>query len=389
MIKRRLLILLILCIAIFSGCALAAVDPPEFRGVSVHTWIPGMLSKREVDESIAWAKKANMNAIIVQARRVGDAYYKSDYEPRAKSIKGPGFDPLGYALQKGHKKGLEVHAWFNVYRVWSNVGVPSSANHVVNAHPEWLNKDYDGNVKADDGEFIDPGVPEAREYTVKLVGDLLKKYNVDGLMLDFIRYPSPGKQWGYSDLAVARFNEENNRSGKPDMDDPVWNQWRRDQVTAMAKAISQEVKRVRPRVKVSACTVPWGPCQADWTKTDAYSNVFQDWRLWMEKGYLDANMPMNYKNPTKERDSQWYLDWLDGFKRWSYGRHTYNTIMLFNGNVPGAVTQAQQGRERKMEGFVGFSFCQTDCKDDLATQLRAKVFANPAPVPRMAWEKKK
>ena len=340
MIRFRRLLMLVMCAAVCSGCQ--GAEPPEFRAVSVHTWIPGMLSKQEIDDSIAWAKKANMNAIIVQARRVGDSYYKSDIETRASNIKGPGLDPLGYSLEQGHKKGLEVHAWFNVYRVWSNLPPPKDPKHVVKAHPEWLNKDIDGNIKSDDGQFIDPGVPEARAYTVKLVGDILTKYNVDGLMLDFIRYP--GKTWGYSDIAVARFNKEFNRTGKPDKDDPEWCQWRRDQVTAMARDIYAEVQRVKPRVKVSASTVPWGPCPTDWTKTDAYGHVFQDWRLWMEKGYLDANMPMNYKNPAKERDSQWYLDWLDGFKRWSYGRHVYNTVMVMNNNAPGAVNQAKQGR---------------------------------------------
>lgn len=385
--KLRLLIAQILCVLICSGCTSAAMDPPEFRAVAVHTWIPGMLSKQELDDSLKWAKDANMNAIIVQARRVGDAYYRSAYEPRATNVKGPGFDPIGYAFEQGHEKGLEVHAWFNVYRVWSKLGAPSDPRHVVNAHPEWLNKDYDGNSKSDDGQFIDPGIPEARAYTVKLVGDLLTKYDVDGLMLDFVRYP--GKKWGYSDLAVARFNKENNRTGKPDPDDPIWCQWRRNQVTAMARDIYAEVTRVRPRVKVSASTVVWGPCQTDWTKTDAYGNIFQDWRLWMEKGYLDANMPMNYKNPADAKQNQWYLDWLDGCKRWSYGRHTYNTIMLSKGSVPGAVTQVRQGQEKKMEGVVGFAFCQTDCKDELAKQIMAKVFTNPAPVPKMPWKKGK
>ena len=385
MIRFRRLLMLVMCAAVCSGCQ--GAEPPEFRAVSVHTWIPGMLSKQEIDDSIAWAKKANMNAIIVQARRVGDSYYKSDIETRASNIKGPGLDPLGYSLEQGHKKGLEVHAWFNVYRVWSNLPSPTDPKHVVKAHPEWLNKDIDGNIKSDDGQFIDPGVPEARAYTVKLVGDILTKYNVDGLMLDFIRYP--GKTWGYSDIAVARFNKEFNRTGKPDKDDPEWCQWRRDQVTAMARDIYAEVQRVKPRVKVSASTVPWGPCPTDWTKTDAYGHVFQDWRLWMEKGYLDANMPMNYKNPAKERDSQWYLDWLDGFKRWSYGRHVYNTVMVMNNNAPGAVNQAKQGREKKMEGFVGFAFCQTSCKDALAEGLKTQVFTNPAPVPKMPWKKEK
>jgi len=328
-----------------------------------------------------------MNALVAQVRMRGDAYYRSKHEPRATNIQaGPDFDPLGYAVKRARENGLEIHAWLNVYRVWSSEGKPPQPDHVLNLHPEWLAKDVDGATVSHDGHFLDPGVPEYREFMVKLVSDVVSKYDIDGLMLDFIRYP--GKKWGYSEIAVARFNEEHGRTGKPDPDDSLWCNWRRQQVTDMMRAIYKEVQRLKPHVNVSASTIAWGPCPSDFKKTDAYASVFQDWRLWMREGILDANMPMNYKNPSNAQHNRWFVDWLSGMKKWSYGRHVYCGIMLFDGNASGAVSQVKLSRDKGADGTVGFAFSQVGCKAELASELKSKLFSEPAPVPTMPWKNK-
>jgi uncharacterized lipoprotein YddW (UPF0748 family) len=322
---------------------------------------------------------------MVQVRRTGEAYYNSAYEPRASEIKEEDLDPLAYAIKRGRESGLEVHAWFNVYRVWGSSKAPPWPNHVVNAHPEWLNKDINGKSTTGEGQFLDPGVPEVREYNLKLIKDIVSRYDVDGLMLDYVRYP--GQEWGYSDIAVARFNKAHGRTGKPDPKDPAWGQWRRDQVTQMVREIYREVTRLKPHVKVSAATIPWGDCPSDFKKTDAYASVFQDWRAWMQQGIIDINMPMNYKDPANPKHQPMYANWLDGMKRWSYMRHAYNVQMVFKGNVQGAIEQAKLARKKGSPGIIGFAFSQTDCRDALGAALKAQVFQEPAPVPKMPWKK--
>ena len=380
--QSRLTAILFASLICISGAAGAA--KPEYRAIQVHTWIPGLFSPAEIDETIKWAKDANMNLAILQVRRVADACYDSAYEPRASDLQGgPDFDPLAYGIKRCRENGLQVYAWFNVYRVWGG-GKPPDPNHIVNQHPEWLNKDIDGNVNAGEGVFLDPGVPEVREYTVKVLADLLGKYDVDGIMLDFIRYP--GQKWGYSDIAVSRFNAQYGRTGKPDPRDLTWGRWRREQVTEMVRAIYKEINRRKPHVALAAATIPWGPCADLWSKTDAFAHVFQDWRLWMEEGILDVNMPMNYKDPANPRHQQWYIDWLDGMKRWSYGRHAISIAMVFKGNVNGAVEQVRLAREHGLPGAGGFAFSQDACKADLAARLKSTVFSEPAPVPSMPWK---
>lgn len=374
-----------LALTVLAGGSSAQTDRPEFRGLWVHTWQAGMLSPEEVQETIRWAKESGMNAVILQARRVGDAYYESAYEPRASNIKGtPDFDPLGYALKLCRDSGLEVYAWFNAYRVWTQPDKPSPAGHILSMHPEWLSRDVNGRTSSADGQFLDPGVPEVRDYLVKLVSDLVGKYDVDGVMLDFVRYP--GKTWGYNEKAVARFNLEHGRKGQPSPEDPLWCEWRRRQVTDTVRAIHREIDRVRPGVKLAAATIAWGPCPSDFTKTDAYSHVFQDWRLWMEEGLLDANMPMNYKDPANAKTAGYYVDWLRGLKKWSYGRHVYCGLMVFKDNVGGALSQMKTARELGMDGVVGFGFSQIGCKAALCTNLKTKLFAKAAPPPAMPWK---
>ncbi len=384
--KLRLTTIIAILLGVISACAYAAAKP-EFRAIQVHTWIPGMLSKQEIDDTVKWAKDANCNLVILQARRVADAVYNSAYEPRASSIKGgPDFDPLAYGIKQCRKNGLQVYAWFNVYRVWGG-GTPSNPDHIVNKHPEWLNKNYDGKTSSGDGIFLDPGIPEVRAYTVKVLADMLSKYDVDGIMLDFVRYPN--RDWGYSDIAVARFNKQYGRKGKPDPKDQTWGWWRRQQVTQMVRDIYAEINRQKPWVALSAATIPWGPCQNPWTKTDAFGWVFQDWRAWMEEGILDVNMPMNYKDPAKPRDEGWYEDWLDGMKKWSYNRYAISIAMVMKGNVDGAVQQIQAARGRGLPGAGGFAFSQGAFSADLAKALKAKVYQEPAPVPVLPWKAKR
>ncbi len=380
---RSRLILGILLIALCAATSHAA--EPEFRGLWVHNWIPGMLSPEQIDQTVNWAKSCNMNALVLQVRMRGDAYYDSKVEPRAPNIAaGPEFDPLAYAIRKARENGLQVHAWVNAYRVWSSVGKPPQPDHVVNVHPEWLNKNLKGEVVSGDGMFLDPGIPEVREHLQSVVADIVSRYDVDGIMLDFIRYPN--RDWGYSDIALSRFRKIYGGPEKPDPKNPLWSSWRRQQVTEMVRGIYRTVTSIKPYVVVSASTVPWGPCPKDFRKGDAYAWVFQDWRAWMREGILDLNMPMNYKDPGKPRDDQWHIDWLVGMKKWAYQREAYDGLMIFKGNADGVAKQIQDARAHGINGTVGFAFSQGEYSAALAERLKATVYAEPAPVPVLPWK---
>ncbi|HAH87923.1 MAG TPA: hypothetical protein DCL60_11215 [Armatimonadetes bacterium] len=364
----------------------AHAKDPEFRGLWVHNWNTGLLSPEEIAYTVSWAKSCNMNAIIAQVRRVGDAYYKSAFEPRAKNIRGgEDFDPFACVLREGRANGMEVHAWFNVFRVWTTQQKPEIAGHIVNLHPEWMSKDINGASSSGDGWFLDPGVPEVREYLVEVVLDLLSNYNPDGLSLDFVRYP--GRDWGYNSKAVALFNKEYNRTGTPKPTDPDWCNWRRACVTETVRAISQAAHRIRPGIKVSAATISWGGCPEDFKDTSAYKYCFQDWKTWMQEGIIDAGMPMTYHNPADPKQSRWFLEWMEGLKRWSYERHMYCGLMISKGNVKGAGQQVSLARQKGLQGIVGFAWSQRADAERAALQsaLKGSVFDEPSNLPLMPW----
>ena len=356
----------------------------EFRGSWVTAWSSGFLSPQEADETVRLAKEANMNAIFMQVRKVGDAYYKSNFEARAGNISGgPDYDPLQYMIEKAHAAGIEVHAWFNTFRIWGANSCPADPDHIVNKNPEWLTRTASGDLNASEGLFLDPGVSEVQDYTYNVIMDVVMNYDIDGIHLDYVRYPGEG--FGYAPPAVERFNIENGRSGIPSKSDPVWKQWRRDQITALVRRIYKGINSVKPNVKVTAATVPWGDCASSFSSTAAYTKVYQDWCTWMQEGIIDANIPMNYKKEANAKNAREYRNWINGFKRWQYNRHVYNGLDFLQ--QPELVArQIEAARKRGLIGMVGFSFNQAEDRIKLVRTLRNGIYSQPAVVPDMPWK---
>lgn len=257
---------------------------PRFRGLWVNAWGKGLKSPQQVRELVSAAGSAGVNALLVQVRRRGDAYYSSAIEPRAVELPD-GFDPLQEVIEQAHRRAIQVHAWFVAYPAASGIEVCLPAGHVLESHPDWVTCSADGRrMGSGEGEglYLDPGLPEVQEHITSVVRDLVSRYDVDGLHLDYIRYPS--RWWGYHPESVRRFIEE---TGADPWKDPVeWDNWRRAQVTSLVARIRREAVAVRPGVKVSAAVF------AD--PSDAFKNRLQDWEGWLRSGLVDFVVPMNY-----------------------------------------------------------------------------------------------
>lgn len=362
MIPKARFVLLVLTALLIATAAQAQ----EFRGAWVTAWAPGYFTPQQCDATVAAAKSVGIDALFIQVRKNADAYYESALEPRAADI-APGFDPLAYIVDKAHKQGIQIHAWINTYRVWTAKDRPTDPTHVVNAHPEWLNKSSDGQSRASEGLYIDPGVPQAREHIAEVVTDIAKRYDIDGIHLDYIRYP--GSAWGYSGAALSRYYAETGASGKPAPTDAKWLQWRRDQVTRLVSMISRQVRAVKPNILLSAATIPWGDCPADYRSSSPYAVVCQDWKQWLVDGLLDANVPMNYKTESSARAAKQFRNWLDGFKRWDGGRKVYVGIDVNSNDLTGIRQQMEAVRKAGLGGVVWFSFNATQRRAQLVKAL--------------------
>jgi uncharacterized lipoprotein YddW (UPF0748 family) len=293
-----------------------ALGPAEYRAVWVDAFHDGIKSPAQVDRLVSDAHEANLNAIFVQVRKRGDAYYSSSLEPRPWDIFAPAsFDPLGHLLRRAHAANppIEVHAWLNTFYV----GVTGTRVYYEHG-AEWSDRSHDGSTAG----YLDPGHPEAAAYTQKVFVDLASRYPVDGVHLDFVRYPEGGG-WGYNPVSVARFNQALSRSGTPAVDDPAWSQWRRDQVTQFVRGLYRELKRLKPRLKVSAALIPWGKAPVSeeaWQQTAAYQHVFQDWFAWLKEGILDIGVPLNYNSDWSPSAATWYDQWHAWEKDHGFGR---------------------------------------------------------------------
>ena len=290
------------------GAALAGdtAPPPvprEFRAVWVATvgnmdWPSkaGLSTAEQKAELIAILDKLadlHMNAVVLQVRPAADALYKSSIEPWSDVLTGqmgrapsPFYDPLAFAITEAHRRGLELHAWVNPYRA----KVPStkrvSANHVSRTHPE-LVRSYGPYL------WLDPGDPAVRRLTTRVVLDIVRRYDVDGVHMDDYFYPYPetrrGRDIPFPDAST--FRRYRRGGGSLSLGD-----WRRRNVDLLVKELSDSVHAVKPWVKFGVS--PFGIWRPGYPSSvrglDQYSVLYADARKWLREGWVDYLTPQLY-----------------------------------------------------------------------------------------------
>lgn len=294
-----LLLMLLLPTALVRADVPQGVSRPELRAFWADGFNEGYKTAGQIDTLLQRLHDAHCNAVFAQIRKGGDAYYASHYEPWA-SDDAEHFDALACLIDKAHKMQprIAVHAWINTCAV--GTGTKHPGFHIAQLHPEWMSANARG--RADDGEVrkIDPGNPDAADWTFRLYLDVVRHYDVDGIHFDFVRYGSP--RFGYNPSSVQRFRARSAtgyvNAPLPAWNDPAWKQWRRDQVTALVRKVYAHAVAIKPQIVVSAATVAWanGPHNDDeWRqKSAAMNQVFQDWRSWLQEGDIDLACPMTY-----------------------------------------------------------------------------------------------
>jgi uncharacterized lipoprotein YddW (UPF0748 family) len=295
--------MLMFAAAVSSGTG----DPREVRGL----WVvrDSLVTPEQVRLVVEFADSLRFNMLFVQVRGRGDAYYRS------KLVPGPeehpeipdSFDPLASIIRLAHSRGIEVHAWFNVNPVWSARMPPSSPRHVVRTHPEWLMVSRSGLGTARcsidsvvnhamEGRYLSPGIQQVRKHLARIVRELVRRYDVDGVHLDYVRYPG----WNY-DFRGEILREFRNRHGIDPRDvtgggrpkaDPEsalllkWVRYRADLMSGLVGEIAREVRRVDRRIRISAAVKP--------DPADALYEFGQDWPTWLREGTVDFVVTMSY-----------------------------------------------------------------------------------------------
>lgn len=401
----------LLAVFLFSCAASAAtyqpvdMKPPavdrEFRGVWIASvanidWpskkgLPSGEQQKELRALLDLAVKLNLNAVILQMRPACDTLYASKLEPWSEYLTGqmgrppePYYDPLEFAVEEAHKRGLELHAWFNPYRArHTGAQSPVASNHISKTRPELVKK-Y-GNYL-----WLDPSEPAVQEHSLKVIRDVVKRYDIDGVHIDDYFYPykvkdAQGKLVEFPDhVSWARYQKNGGKLARDD--------WRREGVNTFVEKLYQGIKEEKPWVKFGIS--PFGIWRPGYPKEvkglDAFKELYADSRRWLEEGWCDYYTPQLYWGVSENGQSYpLLLDWWVSINK--QNRHLWpgNNLDKIIDKWPLADFQQQIELTRKQKGSTGNLFWHSKPlaanKGKVQELLMDRLYADNALVPASPW----
>lgn len=283
MMKFRIQIIMLMLVSI---CGLNA---EEMRALWVPSW--DLTTKDKIDGIIEKAAVADINTLLVEVRYRSDTFYK----PNRSNMEFPNpdtrsrlleedFDALQYVIDRSKKYDLEIYAWLTMYVATAGKLENNNLNNPWYRAPELITTDINWRkmpMDEKEGAFLDPGIPAVQNYLYNVVMDVAINYEIDGIQLDYIRYP--GTDWGFHPKAVELYQNE---VRIPSVQ--RWHKWRCQQVTNLVKRIRKGLKNFASDVELTAAVV------ADPEKAQFQYN--QDWLVWLRNGYVQRVFPMNYSS---------------------------------------------------------------------------------------------
>jgi len=363
----------------------ANIDWPSSRDLSTEEQKTELISI--LDQSV----EMNLNALVFQVRPMCDALYQSDLEPWSEFLTGtmgqppePFYDPLQFIIEESHKRGIELHVWFNPYRARHSVSRGEIApNHISQTHPHIVHQ-------YGDWLWLDPASEETKRHTLDVILDVVRRYKVDGVHVDDYFYPYKSYAAGADFPDDVLWEQYQAEGGELSRDD-----WRRSHTNDFVERFYREVKEEDASVKVGIS--PFGiyrPGYPEGIRTgfDQYAELYADARLWLNEGWLDYWTPQLYWPIAQEAQSysrllQWWVE------ENHHDRHiwpgNYTSQIQRNGGWPPSEIVDQIKITREQEGATGnvhFSMIAlTQNRQGIADQLREGVYSEPALVPATPW----
>ena len=265
----------------FRGAWIQAING-QFKGKSTAE------VQRMLTQQLNALQEAGINAIIFQVRPEADALYASSIEPWSRYLTGtqgqapnPYWDPMAWMIEECHQRNMEFHAWINPYRAKASASAQTDPKHITNQHPEWF-------IPYNNQLFFNPALPECREYIRRVVTDIVTRYDVDAIHMDdyFYPYPANGQDFPDDIYYQAGF------ASKGD--------WRRNNVNLLIEEIHNLLRELKPWVQFGIS--PFGiyrnlksdPQGSDTNGLQNYDDLYADILLWVNKGWIDYNIPQVY-----------------------------------------------------------------------------------------------
>ncbi|MEN6458526.1 MAG: family 10 glycosylhydrolase [Thermoguttaceae bacterium] len=273
-------------------CNPAAAAESELRGIWM--WGSQVKSRTAADQCITQVDAAHLNAVFLLVWYWGGrTFYHSDLCPMANDIE-PGYDPLAYMIEQCHRRGIQVHAWFVNGKCDSHLG-----HEVLERHPDWSIKNNDGRVA-----WYDFGKPDVRKFQSDLMIEVLKRYDVDGLHFDYIRYDhSPvicyckrcqdefSARYGFEPRYAPLPANAKTDPKKETLRMTKWAEYRKSTVSALVRDVYGRAKAAKPKAQITA---------AVFTPLATAEDLCQDWPNWLREGIIDFVVPMAYTSDDRE-----------------------------------------------------------------------------------------
>ncbi|MBW3659481.1 MAG: family 10 glycosylhydrolase, partial [Actinobacteria bacterium] len=354
----------------------------QLRGFWVHVLDDALKSRSGIDRVLDAAARANLNTIVVQAARRHDAFYDSDVLPRTSDPEmPPGLDLLGRLIPAAHARGLEVHVWFSVMPTYHTLFEEETlpADHIYRLHGpngsqgSWMAASVESNYG-----MLDPGIPGVQDHVAAMTREVVERYDVDGIHLDYLRYATGGSRM--NPIAEERYRRV---GGGMSLDD-----FRRRQTEDLARRVYLEVAAADPTVALSMAAIAQGEgptgsdLRASFRGTRAYREKFQDWPTWLDRGIMDMVFPMIYFQ--ESRYGGWYDQWTRFLASLPNGIRAVGQGSYLN-PVSSSLAQLDDALAAT-HGAVLYSY-QLDSSDGqgkLLSSLASSRFRAPAPAPDVA-----
>ena len=405
----------------------STIFPPiitrEFRGAWLSPaadgdWPsrPGLSAEQQQRELITLLDRARaigLNAIIFHVRLSGDALYATPLAPWSAKLTGhqgvnPGYDPLAVVVREAHARGIQVHAWFNPFRASLDGGIRAARNHVTRAHPEWVRR-YGRQ------QWVDPGIPKAREAVLETIIDVVHRYDIDGVHLDDFFYPYRETRTRYRRVGRGRHRHTIKIVRELDFPDHAswirygrkehWtnrDDWRRHNIDDFVAELYKRVHVAKPWVAVGIS--PFGIWRPGYPQgidgLDSFRETYADSRKWLREGWLDYLAPQLYwqvdaaENRFRALDAWWRTQNPMGRHLWP-GLYTAGAVgrpaWPFD-EIPRQISMLRDARVGSIEsnGHIHFRLGSLvanagPLSGSLGDRLQADSYREPALTPEMAW----
>ena len=394
--------------------------------------------KAELTNLLDQLAASNINAVCFQVRGRSDAYYKSNYEPWAKELtntlgQDPGYDPLAYVITEAHKRGMELHAWINPFRISTTTNNRLTENDINSLYKaptgktklqwSWVLAYNNGSFT---GQIIDPGVPDAREYVVNVLMDIVTHYDIDGVVMDDYFYAYGGTTT--EDQTSQDTYYDANKVVDMDGDGDKLDDWRRSNVDAVIADFSSRVRAAKPWVRFgmgpggiwtmqSKAAAAYGiQLPNNIVGADLYEQLACNTVEWIKNGWVDYVNPQIYWATTAAKQDydvlcKWWAkdvcehfsEQLPGNQRVHfYPSHAGYKVFEFKDKEKGEryegfganetegtqemIEQIKSNRENLSSGYTGSVYFKNKDFLDMSSEIKAVCYQQKVLVPPMAWK---